>query len=42
MDTRIKTKDLRQTATFKASPADIYDLLMDSKKHSGSVGLRQK
>jgi uncharacterized protein YndB with AHSA1/START domain len=27
------TKTLRQTVTFRASPVQVYDMLMDSKKH---------
>lgn len=34
----MKTKTLQQQATFKASPQVIYDLLMDSKKHSAFTG----
>jgi activator of HSP90 ATPase len=26
---------LKQTAVFKAAPKDVYELLMDSKKHTG-------
>jgi activator of HSP90 ATPase len=30
----MKTKTLRQTVTFKgASPTEVYDLIMDSRKH---------
>ena len=29
----MKTKTLQQTVTFKASPLQVYDMLMDSKKH---------
>lgn len=29
---------LRQTATLKASPHDVYEALMDSKKHSAFTG----
>ncbi len=28
------SKAIRQTVTFKASPHEIYELLMDSKKHA--------
>jgi activator of HSP90 ATPase len=34
----MKTKSLRQSATINASPKDIYDALMDSKKHSAFTG----
>jgi len=30
----MKTKSLRQTISFKATPHDIYEALMDSKKHT--------
>jgi len=29
----MKTKTLQQTVTFKASPRQTYDMLMDWKKH---------
>lgn len=38
----IKTKDLKQGAMFKASPHEIYELLMDSKKHSRFTGGKAK
>ena len=31
-------KNIRQTATFKASAHDIYEALMDSKKHATFTG----
>ncbi len=31
-------KTLRQTVTFKAAPEDVYELLMDSRKHAGFTG----
>jgi uncharacterized protein YndB with AHSA1/START domain len=34
----MKTKTLRQTVTFKASPRQVYDLLMDSRKHQSLSG----
>jgi activator of HSP90 ATPase len=34
----IKTKTLRQTVTFNASPHEVYEALMDSKKHSAFTG----
>lgn len=34
MKDKIKVKSIRQTASFKASPKEVYNLLMDSKKHS--------
>lgn len=37
----IKTKDLKQTVEFEnVSPHDIYEALMDSKKHSQLTGDR--
>lgn len=30
----MKTKSIRQTASFEADPSKLYELLMDSKKHS--------
>ena len=38
MDKKIKLKDIKQSAAFKASPKDLYELLMDSKKHSAFSG----
>jgi uncharacterized protein YndB with AHSA1/START domain len=34
----MKTKTLQQTVTFKASPSQVYDMLMDSKKHQSLSG----
>jgi activator of HSP90 ATPase len=34
----VKTKTIRQTVTFKASPHDVYEALMDSWKHSEFTG----
>lgn len=34
----MKTKTIRQTATFEASPEKIYDLIMDEKEHSAFTG----
>jgi activator of HSP90 ATPase len=34
----MKMKSIRQTATFKASPEKIYDLIMDEKKHAELTG----
>ena len=34
----MKTKNIRQTVTIKASAHNIYELLMDSKKHSRLTG----
>jgi len=30
----MKTNTLQQTITFKASPRDVYEMIMDSRKHS--------
>ena len=30
----MKTKTIRQSAKFKASPHEVYEALMDSRKHS--------
>jgi activator of HSP90 ATPase len=32
------TKSILQTITFKASPKEVYNLLMDEKKHSAFTG----
>ncbi|MBI4188179.1 MAG: SRPBCC domain-containing protein [Chloroflexi bacterium] len=34
----MKTKTIRQSATFKASAHEVYEVLMDSKKHSEFTG----
>ncbi|MBV8242776.1 MAG: SRPBCC domain-containing protein [Hyphomicrobiales bacterium] len=34
----MRTKTLQQTVTFKASPRQVYDMLMDSKKHGSLSG----
>ena len=35
---KIKTRTIRQSATFKVSPHAVYDALMDSKKHGEFTG----
>jgi len=35
---KMETKTVKQTVTFKASPHDVYEALMDSKKHSQFTG----
>ena len=30
----MKTKNIRQSVTFKASPSEVYEALMDQKKHA--------
>ena len=34
----MKTRTIRQTVTFKASPKEVYDVIMDSKKHRSLSG----
>jgi activator of HSP90 ATPase len=34
----MKTKTIRQSARFKASPHEIYEMLMDSRKHAKFTG----
>ena len=34
----MNTKTVRQTITFKAPPHDVYEALMDSRKHSKFTG----
>jgi activator of HSP90 ATPase len=36
----MKTRDIRQTITFKASPHEVYEALMDTEKHSRFSGSR--
>lgn len=36
------TKTLRQTRTFNASAKDLYEILMDSRKHSKMTGAPAK
>jgi uncharacterized protein YndB with AHSA1/START domain len=36
----MKTRTLRQFATLKASPHIVYELLMDSRKHSKFTGAK--
>jgi len=38
----MKTKTLKQTATFHATPGEIYELIMDPKKHSAFTGTKVK
>lgn len=38
----MQTKNLKQTVTFKASPQEVYDTLMDSKKHQSLSGVAAK
>ena len=34
----MKTKTIRQVATFKATPHEVYEMLMDEKKHGKFTG----
>jgi uncharacterized protein YndB with AHSA1/START domain len=34
----METNTIQQTVTFKASPMDVYDMLMDSAKHQSLSG----
>lgn len=34
----MKTKTIRQTLTFEAKPAEVYELLMNAKKHAAFSG----
>lgn len=36
----MKTKSIKQIATFSAAPEKIYDLIMDEKKHAAFTGLK--
>jgi activator of HSP90 ATPase len=36
----MRTKSIKQTATFDASPERIYDMIMDEKTHSAFTGLK--
>jgi len=35
---RMKTRKIRQSVTFKATPRDLYEALMDSRKHAKFSG----
>ena len=34
----MKTKSIKQTVTFDTTPGEIYDLIMDQKKHAAFTG----
>lgn len=38
----MKTRTLEQTVTFKASPMEVYEMIMDSRKHQSLSGERAK
>ena len=37
-----KTKNLKQVVTFKARPHDLYEMIIDSKKHAQFSGAKAK
>ena len=41
-DCEMKTKTIQQTVTFKASPKQVYEMIMDSKRHSALSGEKAK
>ena len=38
----MKTKNIKQVVTFKTSPRELYEMLMDSKKHAKFTGEKAK
>ena len=38
----MKTRTIRQTVAFKATPHEVFEALMDSKKHSEFTGGKAK
>lgn len=42
MGKEIKTRTIRQSILFKATPHEVYEILMDSKKHSQFSGAEAK
>jgi activator of HSP90 ATPase len=38
----VKSKTIKQTATFHAKPIEVYELIMDAKKHSAFTGGKVK
>ena len=38
----MKTRMIRQTVTFRAAPGEVYDILMDSRKHQSLSGERAR
>lgn len=36
----MKTKTIKQSATFHAKPIEVYELIMDAKKHSAFTGTK--
>ena len=39
---KIKTKNIKQVVTFSAAPHDLYEMIMDSKKHAAFSGSSAK
>jgi uncharacterized protein YndB with AHSA1/START domain len=38
----MKMRNIRQSITIKATPQDVYEALMDSRKHSRFTGARAR
>lgn len=38
----MRTRTLQQSVTFKARPMDVYEMIMDSKKHTSLSGQKAK
>ncbi|MDO8538194.1 MAG: SRPBCC family protein [archaeon] len=38
----MKTKTIKQNVSFKASPHEVFEALMDEKKHAGFTGAKAK
>ena len=38
----MKTKNIKQTVSFNAKPEDVYDIIMNPKKHSALTGSKVK
>ena len=38
----MKTKTIRQSVTFPATPHEVYELLMDSGKHARFIGAKAR
>jgi uncharacterized protein YndB with AHSA1/START domain len=38
----MKTKTIRQTITFNAAPMQVYEMIMDSKRHQSLSGEKAK
>ncbi len=37
---KMRTKTIHQSATFKANPHEVYEMLMDSRKHAQFTGAK--